>query len=84
MDHRTIKSLHRRRNKLYRKQKKSQTTKDRHHCLLARQESQKHETQSYWRYITDIIEDCDKDSIQPSNEQKRFWGYIKALKRDNS
>ena len=37
---------------------------------------------SYWNYINSIIE-CDDNTKRPST-QKRFWHYVKSLKKDAS
>jgi hypothetical protein len=78
-----IKSLHRKRYKLYMKQKASQNTRDRRRYHQAKQETQRLERQAYWRYIENIIEVGDPDSEQPPSKQKRFWSYIKSLKKDS-
>ena len=44
---------------------------------------QKLERQLFWSYVNNIIEFGDQDSAcQP--KQKRFWSYIKSLRKDSS
>ena len=44
---------------------------------------QKTERQSYWKFIDNIIEVGDPDQEQQP-KQKRFWAYIKSLRKDSS
>jgi hypothetical protein len=45
---------------------------------------QKAERQSYWKYINNIIEIGDPDQEDRSPKQKRFWSYIKSLRKDTN
>lgn len=36
-----------------------------------------------WRYVEDLIEIGDPDSDQQPPKQKRFWKYIKTLRKDS-
>ena len=45
---------------------------------------QKAERQSYWKYIKNIIEIGDPDQEDRSPKQKRFWSYIKSLRKDTN
>ena len=44
---------------------------------------QKHERQAYWTYINGIIEAEDPEVDRPP-KQKRFWNYIKSLRKDST
>jgi hypothetical protein len=45
---------------------------------------QKAERQSYWKYINNIIEIGDPDQEDRPPKQKRFWSYIKSLRKDTN
>ena len=44
---------------------------------------QKAERQSHWSYINNIIEKDDAEKDHPP-KQKRFWNYIKSLRKDST
>ena len=44
---------------------------------------QKTQRQSYWKFIDNIIQVGDPDQEQQP-KQKRFWAYIKSLRKDSS
>ena len=70
-------------NKLYTKQKASDNPKDKRRYQQARSETQKMERQAYCQYIEDLIDIGDPHSDQQPPKQKRFWNYIKSLRKDN-
>ena len=45
---------------------------------------QRAERQAYWQYVENLIEEGDENVEQHPGKQKRFWSYIKALRKDNS
>ena len=45
---------------------------------------QKTDRQSYWTYINNIIETGDPDNDHAQPMQKRFWNYIKSLRKDST
>ncbi|KAH3854244.1 hypothetical protein DPMN_096781 [Dreissena polymorpha] len=65
----TIKSLHRKRNKLHSKFKSTGSLKDRRRYLHAKKETQKQERQEYWRYIENLIE-VDPTYTEQHSKQK--------------
>ena len=44
---------------------------------------QKLERQAYYSYINNIIE-VNEDQDEKPAKQKRFWSYIKSLRKDNT
>ena len=78
-----VRSLIRRRDKLFRRMQKTKTEGDVRKYKECKRHLQKSERQSYWSYVNNIIEIGDQDSVQPS-KQKRFWSYIKSLRKDSS
>ena len=45
---------------------------------------QRTERKPYWQYVENLIEVGDESCEQRPWKQKRFWSYIKALRKDNS
>ena len=80
---RKVKTSIRRRNKLYSRMKKTKNAADIRKYKESKRKVQKAERNSYWNYINNIIEVGD-DQNGPPNKQKRFWNYIKSLKKDNT
>ena len=64
--------------------KRSANSKDRKHYTEMRSKVQKLERQAYWKYINDLIEPPPEESSHSANNQKKFWTYIKSLRRDNT
>ena len=80
---RHIKSLHRRLRKLYERQKKSNRPRDRQKYVEARSITQKMERQEYWKHIEGILDDSNEDNGETRpTKNKKFWKYVKALKKD--
>ena len=80
----SVKPLIRRRNILFQRQKKSNSPKDIRLYKEAKAKLQKAERQSYWSYVENIIEVGDPNQDQQPRKQKRFWSYIKSLRKDSS
>ena len=78
-----VRSLIRRRQKLFQRMRKTRNETDVRKYRECKRILQKSERQSYWSYVNNIIEVGDQDSAcQP--KQKRFWSYIKSLRKDSS
>ena len=45
---------------------------------------QKTDRQSYWTYINNIIDTGDPDNDHAPPKQKRFWNYIKSLRKNST
>ena len=71
----------RRRDKLFRRMKKTKNDTDIRKFKECKTAVQKTERQSYWFYINNIIETGEPDSDQ-TQKQKQFWKYIKSLRQD--
>ena len=80
----TVRSGHRKVKKLFAKQKQSGRRKDRKRCLQTKAQAPKQERQAYWKYVEKLIELADEQEQQPSSKQKRFFSFIKSLKKDSS
>ena len=63
--------------------KKTKNEKDLRKYKDCKKAVQKQERQSYWTYINNITEVGDPDSEQQP-KQKRFWNYIKSLRKDTT
>ena len=55
-----------------------------HVCAATPAQAQKQERQAYWKYVENLIELGDEQEQQPSSKQKRFFSFIKSLKKDSS
>ena len=84
---RELKAQYRKLKKMYTHQKRTSNPKDRLNYRELRSKVQRLERQNYWKYVENIIEE-DPDDISRANErpskQKKFWNYIKSLRKDNS
>ena len=80
---RKITVLMHRREKLFRRMKKTKNETDIRKFKECKKAVQKTERQSYWSYINNIIETGEPDRDQPP-KQKRFWNYIKSLRKDTT
>ena len=78
-----VKSLTRKCRKLFQRQRKTRKTKDIRLYKETKARLQKTERQSYWKFIDNIIEVGDPDQ-EHQPKQKRFWAYIKSLRKDSS
>ena len=70
--------------KLFARQKQSGKQKDRKRYLHAKAQAQRQERQSYWKHVETLIELGDSEHEQHPSKQKRFFSFIKSLKRDSS
>ena len=66
--------------KLFAKQKQSGRRK----YLQTKAQAPKQERQAYWKYVENLIELGDEQEKQQSSKQKRFFSFIKSLKKDSS
>ena len=58
--------------------------KDGDHYRSMKAKVQRTGRQAYWQYVENLIEEGDENGEQRPGKQKRFWSYIKALRKDNS
>ena len=80
---RKIKTQMRRRDKLFRRMKKTKNETDIRKSKECRKAAQKIERESYWTYINSIIETGESDNDH-THKQKRFWNCIKSLRKDST
>ena len=80
---REVKGLVRKRNKLFKRQRKTGNPKDIKHYKETKARLQKAERQSYWNFVDNIIEVGDPEQ-EHQPKQKRFWSFIKSLRKDTS
>ena len=80
---REVKTLIRKRDKLFKKQRRTKNSKDICNYKETKARLQKVERQSYWNFVDHII-----DESEPGQEhhpkQKRFWSFIKSMRKDTS
>jgi hypothetical protein len=80
---REVRSLITKRNTLFIKQKRTKSTEDKNKYLKAKGDAQKAIRSAHWQYIDNIIEVGDPDDLSRPNKQKRFWQYIKSIKKES-
>jgi hypothetical protein len=81
---REVKSALRRKNKLFKKKKASQKPSDIKKYKDAKATVQRIQRKAYWEYVDNIIEFGDPEKDENPGKQKRFWSYIKLLRKDTS
>ncbi|MEW8544204.1 MAG: reverse transcriptase family protein, partial [Candidatus Thiodiazotropha sp.] len=80
----TIRAMHRKRDKLFKKQRASKHHKDFEKYKSMKARVQKAERQAYWSYLDQLINFGDPDTETQLGKMKRFWSFVKSLKKDNS
>ena len=81
---RNVKTSIRKRKTLFQKQKSTKKPKDIKKYKEAKANAQRLQRKAYWKYVDNLIEIDNPDSDEKPNKQKRFWSYVKALRKDNS
>jgi hypothetical protein len=81
---REVKSALRRKNKLFKKKKASQKPSDIKKYKDAKATVQRIQRKAYWEYVDNIIEFGHPEKDENPGKQKRFWSYIKLLRKDTS
>ena len=80
-----IRRLIRKRNKYCRMWRRTGKHKLEQHFKKLRSETQKAIRQSYWKYVEDLLDPTENlDTEHKGKNFKKFWAFIKALKRDHS
>ena len=80
---REVKALMRKRDKLFKRQRKTGRTQDIRHYRETKARLQKADCQSYWNFVDHIIDKGDPEQ-EHKPKQKRFWSFIKSLRKDSS
>ena len=80
---RKVRSAIRKRARLYTRMKKTKKEQDIRKYRQCKGDVQKLERQAYYSYINNIIE-VNEDQDEKPAKQKRFWSYIKSLRKDNT
>ena len=78
-----LRTLQRKLSRLLRKTRQTNDPSLRQRYVKTKASVQKLRRQSYWNYINDLIEPPSDNQEHSRNRQKRFWHYIKSLRRDN-
>ena len=81
---RSIRALHRKRDKLFKKQRSSKRSKDISNYKTMKARVQKAERQAYWNYLDKMLDFGDRETEHQSGKMKRFWSFVKSLRKDNS
>ena len=80
---REVKGLMHKRNKLFKRQRKTGNPKDTKIYKETKARLQKAERQSYWNFVDNIIEVGDPEQ-ENQPKQKIFWSFINSLPKDTS
>ena len=82
----SIKRLIRKRDKLYFRARRSSSLDIKNHYKRFRAHVQKAIRDAYWKHISNIFtldtEIIDPDSPRKNEKAKKFWSFVKALKKD--
>ena len=83
---RRIRALHRKRDKLFKNQRSSKRFKDISYSYYKTKKArvQKAERQAYWNYLDKMLDFGDPETEHQSGKMKRFWSFVKSLRKDNS
>ena len=76
--------MHRKRDKLFQKQRASKRSKDIGSYRSMRARVQRAERQAYWNYLDKMLDFGDPETEDQSGNMKRFWSFVKSLRKDNS
>jgi len=81
-----IKRLIRKREKLFHKARKSKDPSTQKHYKNFRAMVQKKIRDAYWKHVSNIftLSDDDADIQKDVSKPKKFWSFVKSLKRDSS
>ena len=84
----SIKRLIRKRDKLYFRARKSSSPDIKNHYKRFRAHVQKSIRDAYWKHITNIFsfenDNPDPDCPRKNEKAKKFWSFVKSLKKDAS
>ena len=80
---RKVRTAIRKKARLYTRMRKTKKQQDIRKYRQCKGDVQKLERQAYFSYINNIIEVNEDHDDKPS-KQKRFWSYIKSLRKDNT
>ena len=79
-----IRTIRRKLSHLYRKSRQSSDTALRQKYLKVKAAVQREQRQAYWVYINNLIDPPNEFGESQGSNQKRFWSYIKSLRKDNT
>ena len=81
MDYKSHQEANKKWDTQYKLYKTSGSTQAHNNLKILKHRIQTEMCTSYWRYINTLIFSPDDDN-QPPSCQKRFWSYIKNIRRD--
>ena len=83
MDYQVSEGSHQKKEHPIPKAKQSYSPKDIKSYKETKAKLKKAERQPNWGYVKNIIEVGDPNQDQQPSKQKRFWSYIKTLRKDS-
>ena len=81
---RDLKRLIRKRDRLYKKKKKSHDKKDSEKYKTIKRQVQQGLRRSYWKYVKSIVTPPEDNIIENRGCMKRFWTFIKYKRSDGN
>ncbi|CAG2254954.1 unnamed protein product [Mytilus edulis] len=81
---RDLKRLIRKRDRLYKKKKKSHDKKDSEKYKTIKRQVQQGLRRSYWKYVESIVTPPEDNIIENRGCMKRFWTFIKHKRSDGN
>ena len=79
-----IRTLRRKLTYLFKKCGRSPDPSTRQKYLKAKAAVQREQRQAYWSYVNNLLDPPVEDADHPASNQKRFWSYIKSLRKDQT
>ena len=80
----SVRDMHRKRDKLYKKQRSSKGPKDISSYKTMKARARKAERQAYWNYLDKMLDFGDPETEYQTGKMKPFWSFVKSLQKDNS
>ena len=80
----SIRAMHRKRGKLFKKQRSSKRSKDISCYMTMKAKAQKVKRQAYWNYLDKMLDFGDPETDHQTGKMNRFWSFVKSLWKDNS
>ena len=81
---RDIKRLIKKRDRWYRRQKKSRHNQDITKYKDLKRQTQQELRKAYWKYVDGIVSTSEENNNQPFSCMKKFWTFIKHRRSDGS
>lgn len=81
---RDLRRLINKRDKYFYKARKSNNPQVKQHAKTLKALVQRSLIEAYWKYVQDIISDPEASNLQDHKPTKKFWSFMKGLRKDAS